>query len=340
MTMAPQPTRLDELPPFWGGDLQTIRMNFRRDHPSLDDVPPFEVQIPFDDGTGDQTIGWIHAPKTQKYPGLLVVLGHGYGGDADSAYMVWATRFFIDAGISVLRVNMRGAGKSRALCRNDYHGAKGEDLVAICDWLAHAPAGQVPFKIEKLYFVGTSLSGAILANALARVGDADVRGGAQVDQFIGGTGLCFAMDMPLAARRVHVPRNWPYLQYLLGKSKEIYRGSPAISAKTLERVEAAKTIYEIDEAVTIGPLGFSTVFEFYEFASAKHSVPHVRRPMKAIATMNDPWVPAQSFLDVDWSNPLAQPRLFTSGGHCGLWERGQRYQRHFHEALAHLESLL
>ena len=152
------------------------------------------------DGTGDTMTGVIHTPAKQRYPGLLVVAGHGFGGDADSAYMKWITKFFFDQDIAVCRLNLRGAGNSRPLCRDNYHGARGEDLIRFWDWLLSLKEPAVPFQVTRTYFAGTSLSGSVLANAFAKIDDNSVGTVSDLSGVIGGLGLCFAFDMQTSAR--------------------------------------------------------------------------------------------------------------------------------------------
>ena len=338
MTIKPIP--LKQQWPFVGTHLQTVRMNFRNDHPDVSQMNPSAIQVPMNDGTGDIMTGVIHTPPKQRYPGLLVVAGHGFGGDADSAYMKWITKFFFDQDIAVCRLNLRGAGNSRPLCRDNYHGARGEDLIRFWDWLLSAKEPAVPFKVTRTYFAGTSLSGSVLANAFAQIDDKSVGTASDLSGVIGGLGLCFAFDMQTSARKIHSAMNWPYLQYLLGKVKPLFDVQPGLDQATKTRIAAATSLIDIDDIWTAPHLGFASAFEFYKHASGRLWVPHAKRPFRVVATLNDPWIDPQGFLDADWSNPLLEPKMFTHGGHCGLWERGHRYQRHFREALDHIESLL
>jgi predicted alpha/beta-fold hydrolase len=58
----------------------------------------------------------------------LVVLVHGISGSESSCYMSLAAAFFLARGYPVLRVNQRGAGPSRPLCRREYHAGSSNDL--------------------------------------------------------------------------------------------------------------------------------------------------------------------------------------------------------------------
>ena len=326
--------------PFLGSHLQSMRIVFRRDHPDVSALNPAPIQVPMNDGSGDVMTGIIHTPAEQRFPGLLLVAGHGFGGSAQSAYTRWVTKFFYDLGFAICRLNLRGAGNSRPLCRNNYHGACGDDLIRLWAWLLTAKPPAVPFRVERTYFMGASLSGSILANALAKIDNTNICAPSDLKGVIGGLGICFPFDMAAAVRKIHSVTNWPYLKYFLSKIKPLFAAQPGLDQVTKSAIAAAKSIVEIDNLWTAPRLEFSSAFDFYAHASSRHWVPQTKRPFRIVATADDPLIECRNFLASDWRNPLLEPKLFSAGGHCGLWERGFRYQRHLREALLHVLKLV
>jgi predicted alpha/beta-fold hydrolase len=70
-------------------------------------------------------------PSTATAGRPLAILIHGLTGDEDGAYMHATATALLAAGLPVLRLNLRGAGASRPLCRGTYHAGRSEDLRAV-----------------------------------------------------------------------------------------------------------------------------------------------------------------------------------------------------------------
>src|SRR5204863_5610273 len=77
--------------------------------------------FPMADRSGDILLGMLDHPANPKAGCPLVILVHGLTGCEDSVYMLSAARHLLDLGHGVLRLNVRGAGPSRAYCGEHYH---------------------------------------------------------------------------------------------------------------------------------------------------------------------------------------------------------------------------
>ena len=102
--------------PWWGADLQTIA-NFLR--PPRGDLGPHRSErltVDLRDGTGDRLVCALDRPLKPEKDTPLTILIHGLTGSQESSYMLSMARRLLDAGERVLRVNLRGAGPSRATC--------------------------------------------------------------------------------------------------------------------------------------------------------------------------------------------------------------------------------
>ena len=111
--------------PWWGRDLQTLRNYIVSIESSLAPFPAERVEFPTTDG--DRLLASLHRP-TEDLGRPLVVLIHGLTGSEDSAYIRASTRYFLDQGYRVLRLNLRGAGPSKGVCRSRYHAGRSDDL--------------------------------------------------------------------------------------------------------------------------------------------------------------------------------------------------------------------
>src|SRR5262249_33525430 len=118
-------------PPWWGGDLQTVRNYLRKPAIPLEPYPAERLEFPLDDGSGDVLVATLNPPRTAHGARPLVVLVHGLTGCETSTYMRASARHLLERGHPVLRLNLRGAGPSRARCRLQYHAGRTEDLRAV-----------------------------------------------------------------------------------------------------------------------------------------------------------------------------------------------------------------
>jgi len=136
--------------PWWGADLKTVRSVLLRQSYGLEDFPEKRLRFRMPDGTGDVLHGILNQPVE---PGdlPLVVLVHGLTGCAESHYMRATAAILLRRGLTVMRLNLRGAGPSRPFCVEQYHAGRTEDLRAVL--------GQMPEHLTRsgIVLVGYSL---------------------------------------------------------------------------------------------------------------------------------------------------------------------------------------
>jgi uncharacterized protein len=136
---------LDGLPPFrprlpwWGPDLQTIRSVVVKSR-ALDGHAGERLYFPFADGSDDRLAAVLNRPATATTKPLIALV-HGLTGLEDSFYMRESAAHFLARGFPVLRLNLRGAGRSRPHCRTQYHAGSSDDLAHVFGSL---PAGLAP----------------------------------------------------------------------------------------------------------------------------------------------------------------------------------------------------
>lgn len=64
-------------------------------------------------------------------PRAILILLHGLEGSSEAGYIVSMASAALDAGISVVRLNMRSCGGTERLCRTLYHAGLTTDLRAV-----------------------------------------------------------------------------------------------------------------------------------------------------------------------------------------------------------------
>src|SRR5436190_8053927 len=154
---------------------------------------------------------------------LIVV--HGLGGSPDSPYCTQAAWAAERAGISSLRISLRGADREGD---DFYHGGLAADLEATA-------ASAELRRFARLYVIGYSLGGHVTLRYALAPSDARVRGVAA---------LCAPLDLGLSQQAIDRTRALIYRHHVLNGLKDIYR---AVARKRsvptpLARVLAVRTL--------------------------------------------------------------------------------------------------
>jgi predicted alpha/beta-fold hydrolase len=247
----------------------------------------------------------------------LVVLLHGLGGCADSSYLFAGVEACLAAGLSCLRLNLRGADRRG---EDIYHAGLTADLRA-------AVTSEVAGSHRRVWVIGYSMGGHIGLRAAVEEGDSPIRAVAA---------FCPPVDLLATARLLDSPSRWPYRAYLLRQLTQIYtevaRRHP--DGPLVEEVAAARSFFEFDTLVVAPRYGFRDARDYYRQASVGPLLPGLRVPCLVVAAAEDPMVPAESLdklleapspnLHVVWSSRgghLALPRsVEICQGHGGLPE--------------------
>jgi predicted alpha/beta-fold hydrolase len=300
--------------PWWGADLQTLRnvLVAPRHGPGIDGRP---LKLPVGDGSGDVLTGTLHR-RADSRAAPLVVLIHGLSGSEDSAYMSASAAHWIERGFPALRLNLRGAGSSRPLCRQQYHAGRSEDLRDALRALV------TEHDTRDFLVVGYSLGANLVLKFLAEYGtELPVRGAATVSA---------PLDLAAASRRFLARRNRVYHRHLLRSLKEQTLG-PGAGLTSAERraVEAARDLFEFDDHFVAPRNGWSGAPEYYAVNSSEQFLSEIRVPTLLIHARNDPWIPGEVYQGFPWSrSPRLLPLLPDGGGHVGFHGGGSRAAWH------------
>jgi predicted alpha/beta-fold hydrolase len=297
--------------PWLGPDLQTLRNMLRPPRLALAGE---RLELPLADGSGDRLAAMLHQPAERTAP--LAVLIHGLSGGEDSPYMLVSAAALLERGHPVLRLNLRGAGASRPLCRFQYHAGRTADLR---DALA---ALDPTLTADGLLLIGFSLGGNMLLKFLAEhAGTLPVRAAAAVSAPI---------DLAAAARRILMRRNAVYHWNLL-RAMKFEALAPAAELAPSERVAIteARTIVEFDHHFVAPRNGFAGATDYYARNSAEQFLPAVAAPTLIVHAFDDPWIPPNAYRRVPWAdNRHLHRALSPGGGHVGFHARGAKLPWH------------
>lgn len=293
--------------PWVGGDLQTIRDFVMRPDERIPSAASETLSIPMHDGTGDTLIGLLDRPADPMAGLPLAILIHGLTGDAESIYVRRAARTFLEAGFATLRLNLRGAGASRPLCRQQYHSGRSEDLAAVIDVLQNSAVAP-----DGVALVGWSLGANMLLKGTAEFGaEKGLRGAVAISAPI---------DLMGTARHFTIPRNSGYRYHLLAAMRAEMAGVPGgLTAEEQARLATARSVIAFDDAFTAPRNGFADAADYYARNSANAFLPRITVPTRVIHALDDPWIPKQGYLSVDWQAcPAVRATLTRHGGHVGF----------------------
>jgi predicted alpha/beta-fold hydrolase len=205
----------------------------------------------------------------------LLVLVHGLGGCTDSHYMVRGAEAAEAAGLSCLRVNLRGADRRG---EDYYHAGLTADL--------HAVLASVT-DYERIYVLGYSLGGHVALSLATEPLDPRVAAVAAV---------CAPVDLALAEAEIDAPSFGLYRWYLLRSLSDIYR---AVAARRpvpypVDRLSEIRLIREWDDRIVAPRHGFKDAADYYARASVAPRLPNLRVPALLLNSECDPMVPARS----------------------------------------------
>ena len=241
----------------------------------------------------------------------VVVICHGLEGSSRAPYVRGLVAAARARGLSALALNFRGcSGEPNRLARFYHSGETGDLGHAVTRLAAERPG-------RPILLAGFSLGGNVVVKYLGERGDdlpAEVRGAAGISVPFDLARCAAAIDGPGFWRWVYRER---FLRRLRAKALAKARRFPdRIDAAA---VRAAASFSAFDGAVTAPLHGFASARAYWSGCSAGAFLAGVRRPLLAIAALDDPMVPPDSLpLEAARRNPRVELVITPAGGHVGF----------------------
>jgi hypothetical protein len=292
-----------------------LRNTFVTARPDLSAFAAQRLILPVADGSGDRLAALLQHPHGGRQRPLAVLI-HGLSGTEDSAYMCASAAALLGAGHPVLRLNLRGAGPSRPLCRLQYHAGRSADLR---DALSGLDAALLDGGV---LLVGYSLGGNMLLKFLAEY--------SARFPVLGAVAVSAPLSLADASQRMLARRNRVYQWHLLrGLQAESLGSGAALSVDEQYRVRAARSILEFDDRFVAPRNGYADAAAYYAENSSARYLGAVRVPTLIIHALDDPWIPPDAYRSVAWrEHPQLIPLLPDGGGHVGFHGRDSRVPWH------------
>lgn len=241
--------------------------------------------------------GWFRREPGGDEALLLV---HGLGGSVDSHYMLRAARAASSAGLSCLRLNLRGSDRQGD---DYYHAGLTADVHA-----ALAAPELAPY--SRIYLLGYSLGGHVALSVAAEEGD---------PRLVAAAAVCSPVDLALSVLSIDAPAGWLYRRYLLRALNQIYAGVAARRPVPfpVEKALLIGTIREWDDRIVAPRHGFRDAADYYARASVVQRLDRLRIPALLLNAEHDPMVSAAAIRLANVS-PCLTVRFLREGGHVAF----------------------
>ena len=321
--------------PWWGGDLQTVRDSIHPPALPRDRGQRASIALA---GT-EQVLARVDGVPE---PWGWVVLVHGLGGSSDGPSLRRLALVLQDHGLTVVRLNLRGAGEGRPLAHGSYAARCDQDVLTALAW-ARLQAGSLP-----LFAVGLSLGGTVLLNALLTALGQNPAPGSPLQ---GLACVSSPLDLEACLGQMERRRNALYQRWLLRRLvKEVSEdpgGLAASEQRALRRALGLGSIRAFDAAITAPRWGYPSVGAYYAATSPLQTLlafgAEASRaplpPLLLLQAADDPWVPPQALETLAAQLAGLAPEspamgrcpsllLSTGGGHNGFHGQGDSRHRH------------
>ena len=242
----------------------------------------------------------------------IVLLMHGLEGSARRGYAINTYHELAQRGVRAIGLNFRSCSGELNRAPRFYHSGDTGDIAFVLELLAsrypHVPRGAIGF----------SLGGNALLKFLGERGD-DARSlvsaavAVSVPYDLGaGADALDASFMGRLYTRV-------FVRSLIAKADG--KGDALAAVCDTQRIRAARSFREFDDAATAPLHGFDGAADYYERSSSRGFVEHIRVPTLLVHAEDDPFLPPEHFPhEAVARNPSLQSIVTAHGGHVGFIE--------------------
>jgi hypothetical protein len=305
------------IPPFvprfglWKGHLQTIAGNYWL-RPNFHLAAEAEV-VEVDSADGSRVLCQCHwQPAEVRASRLTIVLLHGLEGSSDSRYIRGLTVLAWNAGMNVVRMNMRNCGGTEELTPTLYHSGRSADVGAVVDHFTRR------YGLERMALAGYSMGGNMV---LKLAGEWSAR-----RPLTGVATVCPVIDLAPCSDALHQPVNRAYeFHFLRGLMRRMRRKAELFPGiYRLSDLGPIRSIREFDEKIVAPYCGFAGADDYYFRAAAARVIDQVAVPTMVLMAKDDPFIRLlPETRDRIRLNPRIELVETDHGGHCAFLGRGK-----------------
>jgi uncharacterized protein len=300
------PDPMDRYVPAWwvpGGHLQTLWGKLVRRPPQA----PLRTER-WDTADGDfLELHRLDAPSGRP----RLVLLHGLEGGPRSHYVRGLLEQARHRGWGADVLAFRSCGPELNRARRFYHSGETGDLAFVVDRLAAEHPG------APLLLAGVSLGGNVLLKYLGERDDG------LTDAVRAAAAISVPYDLGRGSR--HISRGFSrvyerhFLRSLRRKAEAKLVLYPDLCSP--DRLAAARTLLDFDDAFTAPVHGFASADDYYDRSSSLRFLHGVRRPTLLLSAADDPFLPAEvldEVREVARGNAALHVEFVERGGHVGF----------------------
>ncbi len=309
-------------PPRWlrNGHLQTIAGNYVP-RPAFRLTAETEA-VEVDSADGSRVLCHCHwQPREFRAQRLTLVLVHGLEGSSDSRYMRGVTLLAWEAGMNVVRMNMRNCGGSEKLTPALYHSGLSADVGAVVCHFA------LQHKLERVGLAGYSMGGNLV---LKLAGEWGARA-----PLAAVAAVCPAIDLAAGADALRERANRVYEWHFLRGLKHRFRRKARLFPGVYETqgIESVRSVREFDDRIVARYCGFRNADDYYYRAASARVVDRIAVPTLILCAADDPFVrlTAETRARIV-ANPHIRFVETAYGGHCAFLSRERGRNFHWAEA--------
>lgn len=255
------------------------------------------------DSTGKTLVAYDFVDADDK-DAPLVVLFHGLEGSSESHYAIALMHAVKRLGWHGVVAHFRGCGGVSNTAGIAYHSGDSHEVGHML--------GLLNQRYNKIYAVGVSLGGNVLAKYLGEQGNEAI---SKINVVVSAP-----LDLIDASKRMSKGLSKRiYIPYFLRTLRpKILSEAEYHDPEVIEKVMKSKTLTEFDTYFTAPKHGFSSPEDYYRRSSAKPYLKYISRPTLVINAINDPFMTPKSLPkahEVSSAVQLLQPKR---GGHLGF----------------------
>jgi len=303
------------------GHLQTIVGNFFP-RPPLD-LPSTEELVEVDPADGSRVRCICHwQPEAIRAERLTLVLLHGLEGSSNSGYIRGITTRAWQAGMNVVRMNMRNCGDSEELTPTLYHSGRSDDVGAVVEHFT-ARLG-----LKRVALAGYSMGGNLVLKLAGEWGNRA--------PLIAVAAVCPAIDLAPSADALHEAQNRVYeYRFVRGLMRRLRRKAELFpSVYQVAGIGPIRSIREFDNKIVSRYCGFADADDYYYRAASARVADRIAVPTLILSAADDPFIRLSAETRARLlANPHIQYIENRHGGHCAFLSGDPGEETHWAEAM-------
>lgn len=243
----------------------------------------------------------VHCSETAR----TILLIHGLGGCELSSYLLRATKLFVQMGLRVIRMNLRGCGIGAGLAQYPYHSGRSEDARAVLKWLVQK------YPHSAVTQIGYSLGGNITLKMAGEDGNSPT---GNLDSLIA---VSAPLDLYATVQCITKRENQFFDQFFVKLLRqEVAKLAHYYPELTLPTLPKKMNLYEFDNYYTAPRSGFLNARDYYNHCSSGQFIDNISLPTLILFAKDDPLVDNQSYHLINKRNHI-DILITEKGGHVG-----------------------